>query len=133
MLKFLAPPPFSGALSAVRPPPLCARLQFGFVYVFGGQVSLSGVVLAYPRGGWGSSACCWHSPVWSVECLRDRFGASGVAAAAAAHTSCDKFCLSCLINHHMSSFGFGVSPRVSCVKCSTHQAVVCRDETTEDD
>jgi hypothetical protein len=60
--QLLALPPFSGVLSAILPPLLCASFQFivyfsGFFCVWGGQ-SAQGSMLVYPRGGWGSTTWC---------------------------------------------------------------------------
>jgi hypothetical protein len=63
--------------------PLCCVLVFSSVVysVFGffvRGISLSrGVVLVYPRGGWGMLHNAWLSPVWCAEGLPNMFGAGG--------------------------------------------------------
>jgi hypothetical protein len=44
-------------------------------FVGGGDQSVQGVVLLYPRGGWGIPCDTWGSPVWSAEGLSSIFGA----------------------------------------------------------
>jgi hypothetical protein len=64
------------------PPPLCASFQFCCLlfsfFFFAWGITLSrGVVLVYPRGGWGIPCDAWSSTVWSAKCLPSTFGASG--------------------------------------------------------
>jgi hypothetical protein len=60
--QLLASPPFSGALSAT--PSLCWVLVFNslfivqFFFLQGVGQSAQGVMLVYPRGGWGNTAWC---------------------------------------------------------------------------
>jgi hypothetical protein len=77
--QLLAPPPFSGALSAT--PPLCSVLVFSSLFIiqflsFFLLFSLcSGLCWFIPGVAVGIPHDAWCSPVWYAECLPSRLDA----------------------------------------------------------
>jgi hypothetical protein len=67
-------------------PLLCTSFQFCSLFSFfclfvcfwrGESVCSGGIILVYPRGGWGIPCDIWLSPVWSAKVFPSMFGVSG--------------------------------------------------------